>query len=299
MEKIDILLSVVMAFIVFSIGASVKFKDFRFIIEEKKSFLSGLGLQMVFLPALALLIAIFSDLSPVLKVGVFIISICPGGNMSNFISYLVNADVALSVSLTAVNSLLILLTIPALSSFGLNFFLGDTSTFSISLWSILRQILIILLIPAFLGVWFNEKFSIASRNIKQPLKIINTILLGIVFGIKYFADKDFGGSGIQFNEFLSILPYCLLLNLIGMLGSYFLARKININNIRAATIAIEVGLQNTALSLLVTSSFIGSDEMSKPSLVMAMFSFFTTLIFAFIVMQKKPRNIFLKMFKTR
>ena len=287
MNTIDIVLSVVVAVIVFSIGASVKFEDFRFIIREKKSFFTGLVLQMLFLPIFALIIAYFSNLDPILKVGLFIVAICPGGNMSNFISYLLNADVALSVALTGINSLIILLTIPTLSNFGVHFFLSEAETYDISVGLIFIQILLLLLIPAFLGVWFNENFTITSRNLKRPIKIVNAILLAVVFGIKLFADKNIGGSGISTEEILHILPYCLLLNVGGMLISYLVSKYLDINNLRATTISIEVGLQNTALALLITSSFIGSDEMSKPSLVMAMFSFFTTLMLATFMLRTR------------
>lgn len=288
LETIDILISLVLAVIMFGIGSSLRFRDFKSLFNNKKPVYTGLSLQMVFLPVFAFLIAYFSPLSPELKVGLFIISICPGGTTSNFISYLAKADVALSISLTGINSILIVVTIPFLSNLSISSFIGDSAVANISVWNSFLQVLFILLIPALLGNLFNEKLPSYSKRIQRPLKVINTLLLALVFGIKFFANENSGGSGISQSDIFEILPYCLLLHFGAMFFSYFFARLTSINNYQSTTIGIEVGLQNTTLAILVTGTMIGNNEMTKPSLVYAIFSFFTTLAFAYITMRKKP-----------
>lgn len=285
MHTIDILISIVLGLIMFGIGSSLRFKNFTTMFREKKPFMNGLTLQMVFLPLFAILIATFSDLSPELKVGFFIVSICPGGTTSNFISYIVNADVALSIALTCINSILILITIPLLTDFAIENFIGKNTIAGISIIHTFFQVLFILLIPAILGVVFNETLHPVSKKIQKPLKFINTILLGLVFGIKFFADSGAGGSGISQTDIINLLPYCLLLHFGSMIFSYIMSRKLSINKIKSTTIGIEVGLQNTALALLVTGTLIGNNEMTKPALVFAIFSFFTTLFFASFTMK--------------
>ncbi len=287
MDLINHLMSAVLMLITFAIGSSLRFSDFENIFKHSKALTVGLVAQMVFLPVLAFLIAYFSDLSPELKVGIIIVAICPGGTTSNFVSYLVNADTALAVALTTINSLLILLTIPTLANVAISAFMGTSSEFSLSMFDTFWEVCKIVVIPAFLGLVFNRYLPNVALKIKVPLKVINTILLGLVFVIKFFADKESGGTGIVFDEIMWIFPYVLIMHLGSMILSYLISKKtFHISNVQATTIGIEVGLQNTVLAIYITG-LIQSVEMAKPALVYAMFSFFTTLAFAFLAMRKR------------
>lgn len=290
MEWIDILISLVLALIMFGIGASLKLEDFRTIFSHRKPLVTGLTLQMLFLPALALVVAMVSGLSPELKMGLFIIAICPGGTTSNFISYITRADTALSVALTSVNSIMILVTIPLLSSLAFAIFLPDAQK-SISVLSTSVQVFSILIVPVVLGVLFHEKMPRLSETLQTPLKYFNTLLLAFVFAIKYFANESAGGSGIQMQEVWSLLPACLGLHLGGLFISFIIARRLKIDLRKSTTIGIEVGLQNTTLALLVAGTLIGNNEMTKPTLVYSMFSFFTTLLFAMLILRGVGRRL--------
>lgn len=286
MNFIDILISVMLALIMFGIGASLQPKDFNNVFFHPKALITGLSLQMIFLPLFVFLVAWFAPISPALKVGLFILSLCPGGTTSNFISYLVRAEVALSISLTIINSVLILFTIPALTSLGLSYFMETGQQIQLPILQTIIQIFVLTLLPALVGLGFNKLFPVLSEHIKQPLKYINILLLALVFGIKFFAGESQGGSGISISDILNILPYALITHLGSMILSYYFAKIIEIDNRNATTIGIEVGLQNTALALLVTGTLLGNNEMTKPALVFAIFSFFTTLAFAWLAMRK-------------
>lgn len=286
MQLIDILISAALALMMFGIGASLKPADFTYIFRNPKPLLTGLGLQILFLPLLAFLVAICSDMPPAFKAGLFIMSLCPGGTTSNFISYIVKADVALSIAMTSINSLIILITIPIFTNLGLNYFLGNTSELEISLAATFVPVLFVILIPALLGILFNEKFKELSDKLSTPLRYINSVLLASVFAVKFFAGQDSGGTGIDKNDILQILPWVLLLHFGAMFISYFLARRSKLNNLQSTTIGIEVGVKNTTLALLITGTLLNSVDMSKPALVAALFTFFTTLGFAYLMMRK-------------
>lgn len=290
MLTIDFLISLVIALIMFGIGLSLNFKDFKAIIKAPKPVFLGLSLQMILLPILAFLIAIFAPINAEWKVGLFILAICPGGTMSNFISYIVKADVPLSLTLTSINSFIIILTVPLLSSFALHYFINDYSEHNFSMLFVFFQILVLIILPSFLGILVNYFLSDFATKIQQTLKIINSILLAVVFGIKFFANKTNGGSGISLNDLIIIVPYVAIFHLAALLFSYFGAKKLQINNQQATTIAIESGLQNTTLALLITGTFLANNEMTKPILVFAIFTFFSTLIFAYLAMTKGNPN---------
>ena len=221
MTYIDYLLSAVLMLITFAIGSSLRFADFENIFRKSKPLYLGLFLQMVFLPICAFIIAEFANLSPAEKIGLIIVSICPGGTTSNFISYLIKADTALAVALTAVNSLLILITIPIISNWAVAVFMGGHTEVSLPILNMVWDVTKIIIAPALLGLLFNRFFSNIALKIKFPLKVINTTLLGIVFLIKFFASEEAGGSGISVDEIIRLLPATLLMHLSSMILSYF------------------------------------------------------------------------------
>lgn len=275
----------------FGIGATLRIRAFRDVFVFPKPLLLGLLLQLIFLPSLAFAVAYFSDLPPELKVGLFIIAICPGGTSSNFISYIAKADVALSISLTGVNSMFILATIPLLSNFALHFFMEDDITMRLSLLYTFLQVLAVVIAPALLGLTFNHFMHRLSFRLKQPLKYLSVVLLIAVFAMKFFASEESGGTGITKDDIFQILPSTLILHLVSIIVAYFLARLLVRSMEQATTIGIEVGLQNTTLAILVTGTIIGSNAMTKPALVYALFSFFTTLIFALLANYKPGRKL--------
>ena len=287
--KIDFLISSVLALIMFAVGTSISFEKFKNQLLHPKAIFIGLALQLILLPSITLLITYYTNLSTELKMGVFIVSICPGGATSNFISYLLKTDVVLSVVLTAINSFLILITVPILITFGLNFYGISSSENELILTNSIFKLLSILIAPVFLGVLFNHKNPQLTNKFSYSIKIITTFLLAMVFGIKFFGNSEIGGSEISLNQIIELLPICLCIHLFSMVLSFIIGIQSKIKKLKSITIAIEVGLQNTTLALLISSVLMNNNEMSKPALVFAMFSFFTTLVFT--ILAKKLNSI--------
>ena len=281
--NVDFLISIVIALIMFGIGTSISFEKFKTQFLHPKAVFTGLVLQIIFLPSITLLISSFSNLSNELKMGIFIVSICPGGATSNFISYIMKADVALSVILTVFNSLLILITIPFLLNFGLSFYSLSSIEHELNLTNSIFKLLLLLITPVITGLIVNHKKPQLCNKLSYSTKIITTCLLAIVFGIKFFGNSKIGGSEINYNEIIVLIGPCLTINLASTVISYLISINMKIKKLKSITISIEVGLQNTALALLISSVLMSNNEMSKPALVFAMFSFFTTLIFTFFV----------------
>lgn len=265
----------------FALGTSLTIEDFKRVIRQKRSVGIGLFLQMLFLPLLALGIALFAPLPTEYKIGLFLLSICPGGATSNFISYVLKADTALSVSLMLLNSFLIVFTIPMLTQFILNFFSEISIQHSISMEQTIRDMLLMILLPVGLGILFRHRFTNWAIHLQGFLKVSSSLLLALVFVLKFLEDD---GKGISTSVIGQILPYALMLHLLGMMVSYGIAQKVLNQKKSAITIAIEVGLQNTALALWISERFLNNPLMGHPALVYALFSFFTTLGFGSFVL---------------
>lgn len=265
-------------FIMFSLGTSLRIKDFQRVTQQKEAVGLGLLLQMVLLPLLALIIAWIAPLRAEWKLGLFIVSLCPGGATSNFISYLVNADTALSVSLTCVNSFLILISVPLMVNLSVEVFLGQNDSYNISLLDTALDMFYVILLPVTLGVLFRHFLPHWVFSLKEILKISSTIILASVFAFKIFWEQN--DALISWSDIIELLPYCFLLHFLAITLSYAMSKWILSDKKQSVTIGIEVGLQNTALALLITDEMMDNALIGYPALVFAMFTFFTTFGFA-------------------
>ncbi|MEZ5021255.1 MAG: hypothetical protein R2756_14270 [Bacteroidales bacterium] len=289
---IDFLVSAVLATIMFGVGLSINFSDLQKIYRSPKAFVLGLVSQMIILPLIVFLIIGFTDLPPTLKVGFIILAACPGGTTSGFVTVLFRGNVALSVSLIAINSLLTLATIPLLVNLALTVFMGKHSPFELPLVASFMQIFFITLLPAITGVllrYFREK--IADR-IQKPVRTIMIILFAGVYAIIAFAKESNGGSGITSTDLWQILPYAVLINFAGFAAGMLLGIFGKTGLRTSWTIGVEVALQNTTLALLVAGTLIQSNEMVKPALVYALFSFWTALIYGIAVKKYNGAKLF-------
>lgn len=289
---IDFLVSGVLATIMFGVGLSISFEDLRQIYRSPKSFLLGLFSQMILLPLIVFAIVSFTNLPPAVKVGFVILSACPGGTTSGFVTVLFRGNVALSISLTSFNSILTLATIPLLVNLALTVFTGRHSPFELPLAQTFLQIFFVTLLPAITGVllrYFRKKLA---DRIQKPVRNFMIILFAGVYAIIAFADESKGGSGITSADLWSILPYAVAINLagfiVGMAMGWF-----GKTGIRTSwTIGIEVALQNTTLALLVAGTLIQNNDMVKPALVYALFSFWTALLYGIVIKRYDRSKLF-------
>ena len=282
-RNIDFLIDLVLAFITMSLGLNLSKKDFSNIISFPGSLGIGLVAQMILHPISAIILMAFADFSPAVKVGFIIITLCPGGVTSNLVSFLLKGNVALSISLTVVNGLLCMFTLPILVNLSLDYFINQSSTIELPLLKTITHIGMVTIVPALVGVFINSKFTDLAHKIKPVLKYLLPILLMLIFGVKFLAPHDKGGIHLSNEELWSLGFWVLLLNFAGMILGYLLGALFKINIQNKVTIMVEVGLQNTALALLIAGNILKNADMQKPAMVYAMITFFSTLIFAWLI----------------
>ncbi len=287
---LNVLISFALALIMFAVGMSIDFRAFKAITLRPTAFFVGLSSQMLVLPFMAFLIVWMAPLDPYFKIGLFIVALCPGGTTSNYISYLIKGNTALSISLTTINGLLSLLTIPFLTNIALQYFIHTDRAFYLPFLDTVWQILLVTLIPALLGAGIKSKFPQFSIKYHSVIKRVTILILALVFGILLLGNKSQGGVQLTFNEVGQILPFALLLHLLGLLWGFYLPRISGFSVRNSITLSIEVGLQNTTLALLITETFLHEPAMTKPAIVYAAFSFWTTLGFAW--WQKRREDLF-------
>jgi bile acid:Na+ symporter, BASS family len=286
----DILINVVLAMIMLGIGLSLKISDFKKIFSQPRALLTALSVQLFIVPLIAFGIAFFSGLTDAEKVGVVLVSLCASGASSNLITHLFKGNVALAISMTTINSFITLLSITILTNVALKIFMGIETEVRLPVGETILQIFIITIVPAAIGVYIRRIKENIAINLEKPLKYVLTLLLALVFTIKIFFGEASGGTGISFTETIHILPFMLLLNVLAMTAGLLIAKMLKLPFTDQFTISIEVGLHNTALALLIGGTILNMPEIEKPAVVYAMFSFFTAVIFVFLVKKYTKRT---------
>jgi len=279
---VDILISVVLASIMFGLGLSLTTKNFKNIILYPRAFFIGLSSQMIALPIIAFVMLSFSDIPAAFKVGIMILASCPGGTTSGFVTYLFKGNVALSISLTTINSLLTIFTIPLIVNVALGYYMNQEANFNLPLITSITQIFLVTLLPAMLGVTVRTLKPNIAILMEKNIKYILIILLAIVYSIKFFASEQHGGTGITQDEVLILVPYAFIFNVVCFVFSITFGKFTKLTMRDAFTIAIEVSLHNTTLALLIAGTLLKNQDMVKPALIYSMFSFWSALLFGFV-----------------
>jgi len=295
----NIFLPAVIALIMLNLGLSLSYNEVKKTLTRPKAIIVGLISQMALLPGLAFLLAYLSGLDPVYQIGIVLIAACPGGATSNLIAYLLKGNVSLSITLTSINSLLILISIPFLMFLGFQVFSHETEIIKMPFLQTVAKILLMILLPAGLGFLYRLKNREKARKFEKILKYISTGLLAIVYLFAIITNQN--TNDFSYKIYLQVVPFVLALNVMGMLSGYAMARIFKFDVSRIITMSVEVGIQNSALAItLATSSvFIGQPKMAIPAIVYGLFTFFNAIIFGIIMKRliykefknKRKRNV--------
>ena len=242
----SVVLPLVLAFIMFSLGISLTLGDFARVLTRPRASLVGAVCQMLFLPIVAFLLLQVFKLPPELQVGVMILSFVPGGVTSNMITRFGRGDVALSVTLTAVISLLFLLTLPILIPASVGYFQGAELAAAIPVASTVLSAFLIAVVPVAIGVLLREFFPGPMQAIQNVVSIVAAVLFVVVVLAAIATNWD-----ILMANLPVLGPVLILLNLIMLAVGWFVARGAGLNGKSATTVAIEAGVQNALMGIVV------------------------------------------------
>jgi BASS family bile acid:Na+ symporter len=277
----EIFLPVTLAVITLGMGLSLTENDFRNIFLQPKAVIIGLCSQMILLPLIAYAIASLFKMDPLFRVGLMIIAACPGGATSNLITYLLRGNVALSISMTALNSLITLITIPLVVTLSLEIFLHENTEIHLRVGNAILNVFLITIVPAITGTRIRKWRPQFADSLERPLRIILPTLLFLIYAGVIFLEGE--GETATRADFITIFPFALLLNVIAMSVGFLVARTFRLRVINQFTITIEVGLQNSALAIFVAATLLKNHPMALVPVVYGSFTFFSTLFFGWVV----------------
>ncbi|MEL7514657.1 MAG: bile acid:sodium symporter family protein [Pseudomonadota bacterium] len=261
---IDVVLPLSLAIIMFSLGIGLTARDFGRVLRRPIAFMIGACAQVILLPLVAFGIVYAFDLPPGFALGVMLLSFCPGGVTSNMISKLSRADVALSVSLTAVISLLSILTVPFLATWAVLHFLGEDAP-DISITSLAIALFLITTLPVLLGVLIRHLRPDFADRVDGPMSTFATVLF-ILIVVAALASN----WGLFVENVMILGPALITLNLSLLLIGFGIAYASGLNWPESKAVSVETGIQNATLGITLAALISQQDgfgAMSIPSAV--------------------------------
>ena len=274
----DVILPLALAFIMFTLGLGLSVKDFSNVFKKPKNFLIGLVSQLIFLPIVGLILVIIWPLPIEIAIGVMLIAAAPGGVTSNILTYFARGDVALSVSLTAIMSLLSAVSVPIVLAISIGL-IGDTSLpESISLTGIALSMFLIVTLPVLLGMGVRSFLNSLTLKIEKSARFISTLLFVLVLLGAILAEREnvtsyFAQTG------LVVLALNILMMLIAFYWSGFFGTGIS----QKKAIAIECGLQNGTLAIFVGTTVFGGGIYIVPAATYSLIMYLTSLLFIYFI----------------
>ena len=279
MEIVTKIAPIILALIMLGLGLGLKVEDFTRVLKTPKDFIVGFISQLIILPIVAYLLIIILRTPPEIAIGVMIIAAAPGGVTSNILTKFANGDVALSISLTAIISLISIITVPLIIFTSADLFGITNISENISMIGIALKMFLVVTVPVILGMIvrkFAENFVVSKANIFDKL---NIILFAIFFVAAFYEERE---NFINFLKQAGLIT--LILNLTMMIIAYYLAKAFASGIKQMKCIALECGLQNGTLAIFVSTQIFGADILYvTPTAAYALIMYITGFIFVFLL----------------
>ena len=242
--------------IMLGVGMNVTIKNFLEVVKDLKVLLIGLVLQMIILPTIGFLFAIFAPVDLVLKLGIILITCVPSAVTSNYLTKVVDGNVALSVSLTSISACLSFITIPLILIIITPIMLEDASIFQeINFFKMSGALLFITTIPVLMGIFINTKFSTFTKKIEKFYSIFSFLLFSAIIFSAWFSEWN-----VIIDLYKSLGILALSLALVILITSYTLVNFLNLNEANKKTIILESFIQNAAMAIIVGGVAFGAES---------------------------------------
>ncbi|QUS61076.1 bile acid:sodium symporter [Synechocystis sp. PCC 7339] len=277
----NIFLPLALFLIMFGMGLGLNINDFNRIWLEPKAVVIGLIAQLLMLPMVGFGLASLFSLSPELAVGVMILAACPGGSTSNIITYLLKGNVALSITLTAISSLITIITIPLVINLAANYFMGEQFALQLPFFQTVLQIAAITIIPVSLGMACHHFLPKLTMVLEKNVKWLSLFFLGIIIVAILVKERanlaDF---------FLQVGGVTITLNLLTMILGYGIALLAGLGLAERKSITVEVGIQNGTLAIAIATTLLNAPIMAIPAAIYSVVMFLNSAIFAGLLKAK-------------
>lgn len=270
----NVLLPLALGVIMLGLGLSLTVADFTRIVKYPKAVIVGLFIQMIVLTTVCFGICVLFKLPPELAVGMMLLAASPGGATANIYSHLAHGDVALNITLTAINSLLSLIALPFIVGFALQYFMASDQYVPPPFKKII-EVGVIILGPVMIGMVVRAKFAGFAAKMEKPIRLFSVVLLAALVVAAVAQEWD-----VLTKYFAVVGLACLAFNVVSMAVGYGVPLAVKLPNKQAIAIAMEIGIHNGTLAIFIALNVLKNNTMSVPAAIYSLIMFVTAGIFA-------------------
>jgi len=256
--------------IMMGMGLSLVTNDFKRVVKYPKAIAIGLTNQLLFLPLIGFALANLMSLEPEYAVGVMLLVLCPGGTTSNLFTYLAKGDVALSVTMTAISSVVTVFSIPIVLSFSLVYFMGAGSEFQLPVIKTMVSLIALTILPVSVGMLIKRYAPTVADKTQVMVSRFGVIFLSFLVLFLSYVQKD-----IIVEALIATGPVSLILNVSTMALGYYTSKWFGLNPEQRRSITMEVGLQNSTLSMFMALTLLANYKMSMTPAIYTLIMFLT------------------------
>ncbi|MCT8174492.1 bile acid:sodium symporter family protein [Variovorax sp. CY25R-8] len=274
-----------LALVMFGLGLSLSLDDFRRLFRHPKAVTIALLLQVVGLPLACYAIIVGFGLSPVFAIGLMLLAASPGGISANLFSHLFGGNVAMNISLTAVNTLLSIVTLPLIANWAINHFAQSGQVVPLQTRKLV-EVIAIVLIPVAIGMFVASRRPGFAARMEKPTKIFSGVVLAVVTVLAIA--NEWKTMAATFAEIG--LPV-VLFNVLSLLAGYYLSRAAGLEKPLATAISYEIGIHNSTLAIFVAVSVLGSFQLALPAAVYSVAMYVTAPLFGWLLLRHRAPEV--------
>jgi len=275
------LLFIALGLVMFGLGLSLTVRDFARLAQHPRAVVLALVLQVLVLPAACYALIVLLGVAPLYAVGLMLLAASPGGVSANLFSHLFGGNVAMNISLTAINTVLSIVSLPLITNWAIGTFAHTGQVVPLQFGKVV-EVIVIVLVPVVLGMWVHRRAPAFSARMEKPMKIFSAVVLA-AFALIAIA-KEWTAL---VESFAGIGPAVLLFNAISLASGYYLARAVGLAKSMATAISFEIGIHNSTLAIFIALSVLESFQLALPAAIYSVSMYVMATLFGMVVLRRR------------
>lgn len=273
-----------LALVMFGLGLSLSVGDFVRLRQHPRAVLLALGIQMLLLPAVAWGLIVGLGVAPVFAVGLMLLAASPGGVSANLFSHLFGGNVAMNISLTAINTVLSIVSLPLITNWAIATFAQTGQVVPLQFGKVF-EVVGVILVPVLIGMAVSSKQPGFAARMEKPMKAFSALVLA-AFAVIAIA-KEWTALTQSFS---SLGPVVLAFNLLSLLSGYYLSRWAGLDKPMATAVSFEIGIHNSTLAIFVALSVLQNFQLALPAAIYSVSMYLTASLFGMLVLRRQQQR---------
>jgi BASS family bile acid:Na+ symporter len=274
-----------LALVMFGLGLSLAVGDFARLRHHPKAVLLALAIQMLLLPAAAWALVVVLKVEPIYAVGLLLLAASPGGVSANLFSHLFGGNVAMNISLTAINTVLSIVSLPLITNWAIATFVQSGQIVPLQFGKVF-EVVGVILVPVLIGMVVRSKAPAFAARMEKPMKLLSILVLAT------FALIAIAKEWTALNQsFASLGPVVLAFNLLSLLAGYYLSRWGGLDKPMATAVSFEIGIHNSTLAIFVALSVLQNFQLALPAAIYSVSMYVTAALFGMLVLRRRQLGV--------